>query len=183
MPRLEYLTRDDVPDEYEELFEVDEDNPDDMLLNVHRAMANNPRLCKAWGEWSWTVYEEVGDSRIRELAILAVAREVGSRYVWHQHVPSGLEAGLSREELQAIHERRYDEFAATERAILEYVSAFLDDSIDDDVHARLASSFSEEVVVALIFLVSEYLQMSKVIESMAIDLETDFVGWQLENLD
>lgn len=33
------------------------------------------------------------------------------------------------------------------------------------------------------FLASEYLQVSKLIDAMAVELETPFVGWELERLE
>lgn len=183
MARLKYVTQDDLPSEYEELFDVDEDDPDDVLINVHRAMANNPRLFEGWDEWAWTLYDEVGNSRIRELAILAVANEVESKYVWHQHVRPALEAGVSREEILSLDNRDIDEFGPQETAVIEYVTALLHDAINDDTHSELAAFFPDDVVVALVFLASEYLQMSKVIDAMAIELEDEFVGWQLQQLD
>ena len=183
MSRLPYLTKSDLPEEHEDLFEVDEEEPDDVLLNAHRAMANNPRLLEAWGEWTWTVYDETGDERIRELAILAVANEVESRYVWHQHVPLSIENGVSPDEILAISQREFEAFVPAEKAVLEYVTTFVTGSIDDETHDGLKEFFTDDVVVAIIFLASEYLQMSKVIDAMAVDLETGFVGWELERLE
>lgn len=37
--------------------------------------------------------------------------------------------------------------------------------------------------VALVFLATEYLQVSTRIDAMAVDLEDAFVGWQVERLD
>lgn len=183
MARLSYLTREDVPEEHEHLFDVDADDPDDVLINVHRAMMNNPRIKEAWDDWAWTLYDESEESRIRELAILTVARVVESRYVWHQHVQPALAAGVSRDEILAINELDFEGFEPEERAVINYAIAFLRDSIDDDTHAELANFFPDSTVVALIFLISEYLQVSKVIDALAIDLETEFVGWTLDQLD
>lgn len=183
MARLPYLTRADVSEEHEYLFDVDEDDPDDVLINVHRAMMHNPHIKGAWDDWAWTLYGEIEDSRIRELVILTVARHVESRYVWHQHVHPALAAGISKDEILAVNELDIDGFAAEERAVIDYTIVFLEDSIDDDTHATLASVFPDSVVVALLFLISEYRQMSSVIDALAIELETDFVGWELERLD
>lgn len=183
MSRLPYLTKTDLPEEHEELFEVDEENPDDVLLNVHRVMANNPRLLEAWGEWMWTLYDETGDTRIRELVILAVAYEVESRYVWHQHVALSMENDVSREEILAVSQREFEVFTPAEKAVLEYATTLVTGSLDDETHDGLREFFTDDVVVAIILLASEYLQMSKAIDAMAVDLETAFVGWELERLE
>lgn len=183
MSRLPYLTKSDLPEEHEELLEVDEEDPDDVLLNVHRAMANNPRLLEAWGDWAWTLYDETGDERIREIAILAVANEVESRYVWHQHVSISIEHGVSPDEILAISQRDFEAFPPAQKAVLEYVTTLVTGSIDNETHDELEEFFTDDVVVAIIFLASEYLQASKVIDAMAVELETPFVGWELERLE
>lgn len=183
MARLPLQSKEDLPDEYQDLFDVDEDDPDDVLLNVHRAMANNPRLLEAWGEWTWTLYEETGDARLRELVILAVANAVDSRYVWHQHVSNALAAGVSRAEITSIASGDLAAFDPAERAAIHYASALVGDGIDDDLHSELAAFVGESTVVAIVFLASEYLQVSAVIDAMAVELEDAFVGWQLERRD
>lgn len=183
MARLQYLSREDLPDEHRELFDVDEADPDDVILNVHRAMANNPRLLDAWSEWVWALYEEAGDARTRELVILAVARAVRCRYVWHQHVPIALEHGVSRGEIVGIADLDFATFPPAETALLTYTTTLVTGSIDDELHGELDRFFPAHEVVALLFLGSEYMQISWVIDAMAVDLEAEFVGWELEQLD
>lgn len=181
MARLPYVARDDLPEEHQDLFEVDEDDPDDVHANIHRVMANDPQLFRAWGEWAWTLYDACEDARARELVILAVARAEDCRYVWHQHVPLAIEWGVSRDETIAISDGNYAAFPAAETALLNYASTLSRDSIDDDTHAELARYFSDREITAFLFLATEYLQISSIIDALEIDLEEEFVGWQLEN--
>lgn len=183
MARVPYLSKEDLPQEYQELFEVDEDDPNDGLVNVLRAMANNPRLLKAWSDWTWTLFDETGDSRLRELVILAVAKEVESRYVWHQHVRPALEAGVSREEILSIDGGDFEAFPPAELAALQYSTSLVAGRIDDGIHAELENFFNQDVIVAIGILASEYLQASTMIDAWAVELEDEFVGWQLQQLD
>lgn len=180
MARVPYLTQGDLPDEYQELFDVDESDSADVILNVHRAMVNNPRVFEAWGDWVWALYEEL-NGRTRELVILAVASATDCRYMWQQHVPLALEHGISHEEIAMIAEQEFTEFSPPETAVLEYTIALGTDAITDSLHAELSQFFSEQEIVALLFLGSEYYQLSMVMNAIAVDLEAAFVGWQLEH--
>ena len=105
-----------------------------------------------------------------------------SRYVWHQHVPIGLEQGLTREEFLSIATRDFAEFSPAETPVLKYATALVTGSIDDATHSELARFVDEHVLVAIVFLASEYLQVSRLIDALAVDLEDEFTGWQLQQL-
>lgn len=180
MARVPLVTTADLPAEYQHLFEVDETNPDDITINAHRAMANQPALFDAWSTWAETLYDVVDDERTRELVILAVARSVECKYVWHQHVELAIEWGIRPEEIMAISTGDIDEFAAPEQALLSYVSRLVANTIDDETHATLADHYSSAEIVSIVFLASEYEQISTLIEALSVDLDDAFVGWHLE---
>lgn len=182
MARVPLLTRSDLPEEYQDLFEVDEDDPSDIVVNVHRAMANNPRVLDGWVEWALTLYDEVGDARTRELAILAVARATDTRYVWHQHVSVALDEGVLQPEILAISNQSFDDFNPAETAVLEYVTAVATEGTDDESHDELSRHYDDSMVVAFVFLVAEYVAIARVIDALAVELAAPFVGWQLQTL-
>lgn len=181
MARVPYLTQKDLPDEYQDRFEVDEADPADVVINIHRAMANNPHVLAAWAEWVTRLYEEDGDARTRELAILAVASLVESRYVWQQHVPIALDEGVSPTEILAISNQDYDEFPQREAALLRYVMAFATGAVDEAAHTELSNVFDDRMVITTVFLVTEYVGISKVVDALAVELDGEFVGWELEH--
>lgn len=183
MARVPLLAQSDLPEEYQDLFEVDAEDPSDVVVNVHRAMANNPRVMDAWDEWALALYDEVGDARARELAVLAVARATDARYVWHQHVSVALEAGVSQAEILAISDQTFDDFTPAETAVLEYVTAVATGGPDDQLHDELSRHYDDSMVVALVFLAAEYVAVSRVIDALAVELADEFVGWQLQHCD
>lgn len=183
MARVPLLTQSDLPEEYQDLFGVDEEDPTDIVVNVHRAMANNPRVMDAWVEWARTLYDEVGAARTRELAILAVARATDSWYVWHQHVSVALEEGVSQSEILAISDQAFDEFTPAETAVLEYVTAVATEGPDDRLHDELSRHYDDSMVLALVFLAAEYVAVGRVIDALAVELAAEFVGWQLQHCD
>lgn len=183
MARVPLLSQTDLPEAYRYLFEVNADDPADFIVNAHRAMANNPKVLESWSGWASTLYDEVGDGRMRELVILAVASATDTRYVWHQHVSIGLEEGISQSEILAISEQEFDGFSPVETAVLEYATAVATEDLDPETHAVLADHVDPEMIITLVFLVAEYVGISLVIDAIAIEMADEFVGWQLEHLD
>src|ERR1700730_16997732 len=62
------------------------------------------------------------DARTQEIVILRTAQLLGNAYAWRRHVPKGLEAGLTSDQLASIAAwRPSSAFAPRERAILQLV--------------------------------------------------------------
>lgn len=182
MARVPLLAQRDLPQEYQDLFEVDEDDPSDVVENIHRAMGNNPRVLDAWADWALTLFDEVGDARTRELAILAVARATQTRYVWHQHVSIALDSGVAQPEILAISDQTFDDFSPTETAVMEYATAVATGETDDETHDGLSRHYDDSMVLALIFLAAEYVAIGRVITALDVEFADEFVGWQLQTL-
>ena len=70
-------------------------------LNVHKLMANNPALLKAW--WNFRNYSITGGAlgtRLGELVILRVAVHMRAWYEWASHVERSIARGLSMDEIE-----------------------------------------------------------------------------------
>lgn len=181
MARVPYLLQDDLPEEYQHLFKTDPDDPADVIVRVHRAMANNPKLFSAWGEWARTLYDEMWDARLRELVILAVANVCECTYVWHQHVPLAQEVGIDDREILAIHQGDLGALTRAEQAAVTYATAIVTNDITDEIHVKLSEHVADSEIVTIAFLASEYEQASSMIDALGIEIDGEFVGWRLEN--
>jgi len=79
---------------------------DDMKgrpINVHKLMAHNPALLKAW--WNFRNYSVAGGAlgkRKGELVILRVAVHLKAWYEWGSHIERSLSCGLSLEEIERV---------------------------------------------------------------------------------
>jgi alkylhydroperoxidase family enzyme len=126
-----------------------------------------------------TVWDDCGlSAHDRELAILAVARALGARYEWEQHVDIGYEAGVSPDAMRAIGGDDLAFFDERTRAMLEYVQAFARREVTDDVHESLATHFDPGAVVGIGMLASHYVATAFALEAFAVELEgEEFVGW------
>jgi alkylhydroperoxidase family enzyme len=197
MARVPYLSEEELPEKYRYLFspanpfsvdrnattEDEEDAPWDGPQHTHRAIANNPELLEAYRRMGSSVWHASGLSdRERELTILTVARTLESAYEWFQHVRIALDAGVSREDILAVSHREYDPLSPSDRALVRYVAAFTDRTVDDETHAKLAEHFDEATIVGIGMLASYYIGIDYMGDAFDLEMEDEFVGWELENI-
>lgn len=196
MARLPYLTEEELPDEYRYLFspsnpfseeredaESDGEAPWDGPQHTHRAIANNPELLEAYRRMGSSVWYASGlTDRQRELTILTVARTLESAYEWYQHVQIALQFGVPRDDIVAVSKEEYDSLPESDRALVRYVRAFTDRTVDDDAHAELQEHFDRSTIVGIGMLAAYYIGIDYMGDAFDLDLEDEFVGWELENL-
>ncbi|SEH17818.1 Carboxymuconolactone decarboxylase family protein [Natronorubrum sediminis] len=192
MVRVPYVNRDDLPAEKRDLlrsFRAETPEEYRHLLsseerNVYRTLAHVPNSLEQFRAFGGTLREELGlDPRERELVILTAANALGSAYEWHQHVRIGLAEGLSREEILAISDRRYESFEGTERALVEYVDAYVAGSVDDETFGVLSERVNESKIVGIGLLAGMYIVIGRQMDALEVETEEPFVGWELENID
>jgi 4-carboxymuconolactone decarboxylase len=114
------------------------------------------------------------DARLRELAILRVARLTGAEYEWVQHVAIGRAVGVTEEQVAAL--ERDDAEAACfddrERLALRVTTEVVED--DGTSEATLAAArdvFSSREVVELIVAAGYYQLLAALMNSVDIDLD------------
>lgn len=176
MARISQTSRSDLPEEYQYLLE------EDTLGERHlfTTMGNNPEILKSYMLYGSTLWDSCGlSAHDRELALLAVARELGSRYEWEQHVDIGYEADVTPEAMRAIGRGDFAYFDDRTQVVLEYVQAFAAGDVTDEIHERLAAHFEEDTVVGIGMLASHYVATARFLEGFGVPLEQEtFIGWE-----
>lgn len=172
--RVPLLSPEDVPEEYRELVEEGE-------LNLFRAMAHTPRAMRAYRRFGTSLWH-AGDlsARERELVILAVARQQRAPYEWHHHAEMGLEAGISRNEIQDVARADYCSFSIRERAIMRYACAVAAGSATEPVFEAALEATDAATVVAVTLLAGHYVLTDRVLDALSVPFDEEFVGWRLE---
>jgi 4-carboxymuconolactone decarboxylase len=110
-------------------------------------------------------YETVLPPRLSELAILVVARVWGSEYEWYAHKPIALEAGVSRDVVEAIRAHAAPVFAdRAEAAIYGFlIDLHRDRKVSDAVYAEAVAQLGEAGVIDLVGLAGYYTLISMTI--------------------
>jgi alkylhydroperoxidase family enzyme len=114
------------------------------------------------------------EPRLRELAILRVAKLADAEYEWVQHVPIARQAGVAEAQVAALERGEIEAacFDETERLLL----AFTDDVVGTGRPPRerfeaLARRLSARELVELVLAVGFYLSIGKLMTAFEIDLD------------
>lgn len=146
-----------------------------VKLNIFKIMAHaetNFRPLVALGTSILT--EQQLPAKLRELAILRVARLSRAEYEWVQHVPIAKMTGASDEQVAAL--ERDDATAAcfdpVERVVLRATDEIVrDGGPSDATFAELQSHFSHREIVELVLAVGFYMVMARLMISTRIDVD------------
>jgi len=177
MARVPYVDASDVPDEYEDLLES---SLQGKPLHVYQSIGNNPAVLAGFRSFLGSLWTDSGlTDRERELVILAVARETGNRYEWHQHVNIARGVGLDDEEIAAVGAEDLAAFGDDETTLIEYALAVVRGEVDAIAHDEIAAVYDDETVVGIAAAAEGYDALSGVIDAFDLELEagTEFHGW------
>jgi 4-carboxymuconolactone decarboxylase len=103
-------------------------------------------------------FEAGFDPKVREVAILTVAREMDSRFEWAAHEPEALAVGVPAATVEAIKYRKSTQgLDETYAAIIEFGRQVLrDHKVSSAAFMRLKALFEPEKLVDLILLMGNY---------------------------
>lgn len=180
--QLPHLEREDLPDESRELWDrLDEGRGVSHLL---RTMGHNRTLLHSYAEMLNSLWNESGlDDQTRELAVLRTALVLRSAYVWHHHARIGRELGIPDERIAALEHWNSSErvhFDERERAVLAYVDALANRRRPPRrVHETLTRYYPPDAIVGLTLLVGFTCMTGMFADSLQVEPEERFVGWQL----
>ena len=185
MGRLPYITRDDLPEDFRYLWDRSGNvTGSGEIANIFRTLGHNPDIWLQYLRLGNALWTKSGiDTATRELVILRTAILRDSTYEWHQHVRIGRQAGLSDERMRGLHDWSGTAlYSDPERAILGYVDAVTSGDDDlDSAHRALAEHFPPSTIVAINLLTGFYSMTAGFLGTMAVETETPFIGWQIEN--
>jgi alkylhydroperoxidase family enzyme len=145
--------------------------------NLYRTIGLSPTMLRAWVDFAWTMRLQSKTSRaLREIMILRSGQISETDYEWVHHVPMGLEAGLSQEKIDAIATWRDSKlFDARERAALEVSEEITrGPGASAETMKKLGEFFSPLEVMELVLTLSLYACVSRIINTMEVDIEDDF---------
>jgi 4-carboxymuconolactone decarboxylase len=144
------------------------------VLNIFRTMARLPRALTAFLGWGGYVLSRRNSlrPRERELAILRVGYLCGAGYEWTQHVPIGLDAGLTAEEVERIKAgATAPDWSPLDRAILKASDELVRDHFITDPTWQDLAELGDTGRADLVFTVGQYTQVSMILNSLGVQLD------------
>ncbi len=144
------------------------------VLNIFRTMAQLPKALTAFLGWGGYVLSRRNSlpPRERELAILRVGYLCGAGYEWTQHVPIGIAAGLTGEEVERIKAgATAPDWSPLDRAILRASDELVRDHFITDGTWRDLAELGDTGRADLVFTVGQYTQVSMILNSLGVQLD------------
>ncbi len=142
-------------------------------LNVLRTVLRYPAVFKAWGPLAAHIMTGSLSPRDREILILRAGIACNSAYEVAQHTIVSRLVGLSEAEIQSI-KTDGTALSAFEQTLVKAADELVHDHfITDATWAALATRYSNEQIVDVIFTVANYTLVSMTLNSLGVQIEPD----------
>lgn len=144
------------------------------VLNIFRTMARAPKALVSFLQWGGYILSKRNSlsPRDRELVILRTGFNCKSGYEWTQHVPIGIDAGLTEAEVARIKEgpeaQGWDE---RDRAMLRAVDDLARNFFVSEASWAALAFFTDRQKMDLVFTVGQYTQVSMLLNSFGVQLD------------
>jgi len=141
--------------------------------NALATLVRHPDLAEAFLVFNtYLMAETTLPERLRELAILRVARRRNCAYEWFHHVRIGARAGLTDAEIEAAGRGEAD--SDLERAVLTAVGELDDDSrISDKTWSTLGEHLNEQQRMDLVFTIGAYCLLAMAFNTFGVEPEKE----------
>jgi 4-carboxymuconolactone decarboxylase len=149
------------------------DGSDPAPLKLFRMVAHAETAYGAWLQYGGALLTRLElDPLLRELAILQVARQVGSHYEWVQHDPIARAVGATGDQIDAIQAGRDDDpaFDADQSLVLQLSRTTVNEGAATEQQvAQLAESLGTRQVVELLLVIGNYTSIAMLIASTGLE--------------
>lgn len=170
MARLPYPDPDALPADVREALDALPARLNVFRMMTHAETCFRPLIALGTG----ILLRQQLDARLRELAILQVARMSHATYEWTQHVPIARAVGVAAEEIAALErdDRAAACFDARARAVLDFTTDVVRNvRASDATLAALRAHCPDREVVELLLAVGYYMLVARLLETTGVDLE------------
>ena len=173
MSRVQTVQNDQARPEVREIYDKIEEHGA-KVLNLYRVLAHSPNVLRSFLRLggSLLVRSELSP-KLRELAILRVAKLAGSEYEWVQHYLIALEVGVTHEQTEALsHWNDAANFSDEERAILQYTDEIAQNvEVKDETFKALQQHLSEQSIVELTLSIGYWGMVARVLVPLQVDID------------
>ena len=149
------------------------------IHNAHKALAHNPDVLRNFLRLGVSLLTRTElPPKLRELAILRIAKLTGSDYEWASHYPIALEIGVSQEKTETIsHWSDSTSFSDEERAVLQYTDEVAQNfEVKDETFRLLQQHLNERGIVELTLLIGFYRMVARFVIALNIEIDSDREG-------
>jgi AhpD family alkylhydroperoxidase len=141
------------------------------VSRLYQVLLNSVPVASGWEQLLTAVRQQTSvPADLRELVILRVAVLNGAPYEFDAHVPHALEAGLAREQIDALRDAEAPaRFGAREREVLELTDAMTRAiEVPDALWEPLAARYDARALVELVTTVAAYNMVSRLLVALRV---------------
>ncbi|MDO8531539.1 MAG: carboxymuconolactone decarboxylase family protein [Dehalococcoidia bacterium] len=173
MARVPYVQTAQAHPEVKELFTKIEANGA-RILNLYRVAAHSPFVVSHFVRLGGALLTRADlPPKLRELAILRVAKLSRSAYEWTQHVPIAREAGVTEAQIKAMGRwRSASAFTDEERAVLRYTDEVARNvQVSDETFGALRTYLDDRRIVELTLSIGYWGMIARTLVPLQVDID------------
>lgn len=178
MSRISLVQKEQASPEVKELFQKIEDNGA-RVINLYKVVSHSPHVVRNFIKLGNSLIGRTELSpKLRELAIMRIAKLCHSEYEWTQHALVALELGVSQKELDIIDSwKESDSFTGEERAVLQYVDEVAKNvEVTDETFAALKRYLNERNIVELTLAIGWWGMVARVLVPLEVEIDEQSAG-------
>jgi 4-carboxymuconolactone decarboxylase len=154
-------------------------------LNIFRMLAHAETAVRPSLRFGGAILTRLElDAKLRELAILQVAKQAEAEYEWVQHVAIARHVGVSDAQIDALERGEFETDTALgepERAVLRFASEVVaGPRVSDTTFAALAEQLPARQIVELLLTIGQYLMLARVMTTLELELDEPAGGELVE---
>lgn len=177
-PRLAPVDPKQCDEKLQRLLDAVPKDADGKPMRVFATLAHHGPLLTAWLPFGAALLTAgLLPARTRELVVLRTAYLCGADYEWGHHVPLGLLAGLTEQEIEQVPAGPSPAWPELDRAVLTAVDELHADAVvSGATWSRLSEELGPAELVELVMLVGQYHMVGFVLNSAGVQLEPGYTG-------
>src|SRR5690606_29955686 len=127
-------------------------------IGPRMVLLKHPAIVQKWSELAAVLKAASYPASVRELIILLAARHWDAEFEWYAHEPNAVKAGVPRDAIEAIRNRRPAQFADAQlTAVYNYVTSLLDKhEVDDATYDAAREQLGEQGLIEATVLLGHY---------------------------
>ena len=175
MARVPYLSREELPLDGRPAYDRFQQTRG-YVSDAFKALFNHPQAAEAVAALGEYVrYNSTLEPAVREIAILATARELNSQYAWTHHEPVARQAGVRDEVIQAIRERRAPWGLPPKEGVwVRYAQELIrNHKVTDATHQAIVHLIGDQGAIDLAVTIGYFMLLGHLLAALEVDLERD----------
>lgn len=179
---VSYVERDQANEVAKEFYDRSADRFE-LLLNIFKVFGHTPELGKCFTDSVMAMLKDAElDWKTKELLILKATHRNECQYCVVQHEAVSNRLGITNEKIAELEGDAYktsDHFTEGEKALIELTERIGIDAnrIPNELWSRVKAHYSEPQIVEAVYVITQYIAISKFGDALGVVLEPVFSGF------